>query len=828
MAKKRISFVLALQTGQFNTALTMAQKRLMRVSGQMKRIGSQMSRNITMPFVAIGAAGAKMTIDFDKNMTKIQTLVGATANEVNKFRQDVLQLSGQTAQAPAELADGLFFLTSAGLKGANAMQTLEAVSKGVAIGLGEQADLAKVAAAAQNAYGEDTLTAAQALDIFGGMVKTGMFEASELAQVLGTQLGLAANLGVSFEELGAMISTYTKTTGDANAATTGLSGVLMSFAKITPQQEEALGKIGMSVDQVREKLGTQGLQATLIEMAEAFQNNNVDLSEFFSKSQALKGVLGVLGNQTQTYREVLNDLHNSTGFVNDGFKTVSQTAGFKLEKSFNQLKLTAQEVGAMLIPIAVKAAKFIEKLVKAFTELDTGTKSIIVGLGAVAAAIGPLMSLGGMLAGVFSALLSPVGLTVAAIVAGATLIVKNWDLVKKVLVDTINYFINLYNESIGFRIIVETIAFTFKQLYAVIKYTFKAGWAIIKAFGQNVSNMFEGLGDVILGVFTLDYDKIKQGLSGIGKAITDTFDPSKNPELLQAQLEYGKSSAENFKTAFDNVMGKNPIEFISESDIDNVVNKATDMAKKIGDKIKGLFSPGGKAKQTATTESSALMGPPEPPKWMQDDTAISSFADDYKNAMEKIKEYTDVAFQYIGDIMNRHFANKATLIDQDYERQRLSIENSSLNEERKAKAIENLDKETANKRKQLARKQAEADKTFQIFQATINVAAQIAATLANPPLAASIAALGAAQIATIAATPLPALAEGGLAYGPTTALVGDNIGASSDPEVIAPLSKLSGLLSAQSTKNIIVEGVIKGEDIWLTNNRQNKIQNRIG
>lgn len=35
-----------------------------------------------------------------------------------------------------------------------------------------------------------------------------------------------------------------------------------------------------------------------------------------------------------------------------------------------------------------------------------------------------------------------------------------------------------------------------------------------------------------------------------------------------------------------------------------------------------------------------------------------------------------------------------------------------------------------------------------------------------------------------------ALAEGGLAYGPTMALVGDNRGAGSDPEVIAPLSKL--------------------------------------
>jgi phage-related protein len=40
---------------------------------------------------------------------------------------------------------------------------------------------------------------------------------------------------------------------------------------------------------------------------------------------------------------------------------------------------------------------------------------------------------------------------------------------------------------------------------------------------------------------------------------------------------------------------------------------------------------------------------------------------------------------------------------------------------------------------------------------------------------------------------LPMLANGGLAYGPTVAMVGDNPNARNDPEVIAPLSKLQGM-----------------------------------
>ena len=50
---------------------------------------------------------------------------------------------------------------------------------------------------------------------------------------------------------------------------------------------------------------------------------------------------------------------------------------------------------------------------------------------------------------------------------------------------------------------------------------------------------------------------------------------------------------------------------------------------------------------------------------------------------------------------------------------------------------------------------------------------------------------------------IPKLAKGGLAYGPTLAMVGDNRGAASDPEVIAPLSKLEGLMGGNDNKEVV-------------------------
>ena len=72
----------------------------------------------------------------------------------------------------------------------------------------------------------------------------------------------------------------------------------------------------------------------------------------------------------------------------------------------------------------------------------------------------------------------------------------------------------------------------------------------------------------------------------------------------------------------------------------------------------------------------------------------------------------------------------------------------------------------------------------------------------------------------------PKLAKGGLAFGPTMAVVGDNRGASYDPEVIAPLSKLKGMLGGVGVGGVL-ETRISGNDLVILLNRSQKGLNRI-
>jgi TP901 family phage tail tape measure protein len=74
----------------------------------------------------------------------------------------------------------------------------------------------------------------------------------------------------------------------------------------------------------------------------------------------------------------------------------------------------------------------------------------------------------------------------------------------------------------------------------------------------------------------------------------------------------------------------------------------------------------------------------------------------------------------------------------------------------------------------------------------------------------------------------PKLAKGGLAYGPTMAMVGDNPSAGVDPEVISPLSKLKDMISPQSSMPSEVRLVASGGNLRGVLNFHNRKNNSIG
>ena len=857
MARNNTSMNIIL--GVVNTGLykglSAASARVSKFAVKMKAVGATITSSFTMPFALVAGASVKMAMDFEKSMTKIQTLVLGSGQDMDAYAQSVKNISSVTAVAATETAEGLYFLTSAGLRGVNALETLTTVNKGVAIGLGESTDLAKVAAAAQNAYGSEVITATAAIDKFGMAVRTGMFESSELAESLGTQVGMAAELGISFDELLANISTYTKTTGDARSATTGFGGVMMAFAKETGKGKTALDQVNMSYDGLRSMLQDQGLQATLFQMKDAFAANGVEMTEFFGKSQAVKNIMGVLGTQAENYKTILDDMSTSAGFTADAFDVLSSTPGFQIEKSLNQIKLSFQEIGDIIMPTISGLINGISNVIGWFGKLETGTKNWALAIAGVLAFAGPLISFFGFLAGVIGFIMSPIGLIIAGLALLGAAIYKNWDLVKKWIAAFVNYFIDLYNESLIFRAGIEYIMMTFKNLWATVKFVFNSMKGIVTTLINTWIGQFKAVAKVISSALKLDPKGVKEGAKEFGKATVDGYKEIGKVLKKEATI-LGDEIAENMNTAISNTLDGTRVEYISEDDIQNGVDAMGSMAQKGFDKMKAFFEGGGSAldfsnmfpddpgdpngggdpkggdpkggggdvtamekQKSAMRQMLEGMSSGWKTYFANQDAAWSSWGEKTAGVMSEVGAFASDIGGQINAIAQQRHANEMQMLDNEYNSSIQNLENRGLSEKEFASEKERIDKSYQTKKKALEIKAAKREKKMAIFQAIINTAAGIAKAIPNPYLMAFAGIMGAAQVAAISSAPIP-MAKGALAYSPTNAIVGDNPNAMNDPEVIAPLSKLSQIMGKQNS-TVEVVGSISGNDVVLSSSKAN-------
>ena len=136
--------------------------------------------------------------------------------------------------------------------------------------------------------------------------------------------------------------------------------------------------------------------------------------------------------------------------------------------------------------------------------------------------------------------------------------------------------------------------------------------------------------------------------------------------------------------------------------------------------------------------------------------------------IDKAFEYANAVvsvFSGLNDLSKQATEQRVADITASSEAELQAINDGSGLERDKIKERAALEKRTQAAIAKEKTKQAQNDKALALFQATIQVAQQIAANIANPFLVALIAAAGAIQIAAIASQPIPKFEKGGVVGG---------------------------------------------------------------
>jgi TP901 family phage tail tape measure protein len=355
------------------------------------KVGTSLTHWITLPVLAAGVAAGKLAMDYQAAMAKVQGLTNQSAGQTKAWSGQILQLAGKLPIGPNELADALYYVASAGLKGKAAMDVVTASAKASAAGLGSVHVVADAVTSALNSYGVKNLSASAATDVLVATVREGKMTAEDLAGSLGKIISPAQILGVHFNELGAGIASMTHLGLSSAEAVTALRGIFTTIIKPASGAAKEMAKFGMSADGLRKEIKEKGLLATLETMRDKAHGNIAVFGKMIPNVRALNGFLAMMKTTNTQTADIFERMSHTAGSTDKAFATVAQTTKFKLGVALNDLKVMAIQVGNDLLPEFDKIASAVSKLTQKFQGMSPETRKSIEHMAGLAAAMGPVI-----------------------------------------------------------------------------------------------------------------------------------------------------------------------------------------------------------------------------------------------------------------------------------------------------------------------------------------------------------------------------------------------------------------------------------------------------
>jgi TP901 family phage tail tape measure protein len=404
---KRFGVILAAKVDGYVSSMKAAQEassnfstetksNLEKAGSTMGQVGKAMTLGVTVPLVGLAAASIKASTDFGTSFAQMVGLAGIPAGEVDHLKGSIMNLAKQTGVSAQDLADALYFASSAGLSTADAMSAVSVAAHASAAGLGSAKDVVGLVATALTSYGSANLSAADATDILTKTIKVGRAEPTELASRLGMLLPVASQLGISFEEVGGLTAYLSNVMGDTARTTTSLGGVFRALLAPTTQGRQALLDMGTSMEELQTTISQKGILGGLQLLAEhGFGKNSVALHNLFNDSEAFNGAMALMNDKSGTLMQTMDAVAHHTGATGEAFNAVASTSGFKMKQAMEDIRVSMIQAGDIMAPIVAGIASGVGHIVEKFGNLSKPAQTVVLAFLGLAAAAGPFLMVAG-------------------------------------------------------------------------------------------------------------------------------------------------------------------------------------------------------------------------------------------------------------------------------------------------------------------------------------------------------------------------------------------------------------------------------------------------
>jgi TP901 family phage tail tape measure protein len=525
----------------FAKMMRSSESMMKRSEQNMKKIGKNLTKYVTAPLVAMAGVSVKAFADFDSAMTQSLAIMKNVTPQMRKQLEDTAKtISSKSVKSADELAKSYFFLASAGLDAEQSLTALPVVTSFATAGMFDMSLATDLLTDAQSALGLTVKDSVQNMKsmtrISDVLVKANTLANASVEQfsiALTTKAGTAMkSYNIEVEEGVAVLAAYADQGIKSQRAGTMFDRMLRLLIKSINDNRVAWDKYNIAVEDadgnllpladILEQVHDKTKDLGAIQKAAA-----LDMLGFEARSQ--QAILPLLG-LSDSIREYQKELENAGGITDKVTEKQLKAFSAQLKIVWNNVKIVAAAIGDILSPAILKVGEVIRSVAVWFRGLDDTTKKFIVGVSALAAAMGPLLLSMSMLTFLSRKLLTTIALYGAPILAITAIAVAVWAVVDAFTaadLGVVKFFRNIRigGTKIGtwLDVLAANIAETFDYVTTKIAIFFTRFWEGAKEGGSLAFRFMVRIGKLISNVFWTVLTSATKAISEMQKKAAESL-----------------------------------------------------------------------------------------------------------------------------------------------------------------------------------------------------------------------------------------------------------------------------------------------------------------
>lgn len=376
------------------------------LGGAMTSVGSSLTKFVTTPILGVGTAAVAVGNKFESAMSRVQGISGATGDELEKLTDQAMELGASTSFSASEAAAGMENLASAGFTVEEIMNAMPGLLDLAASSGADLATASEIAASAIRGFGLDASDAAHVADVFAEASARTNAQTEDMGEAMQYIAPVAKAMGQSLEETAAAVGILSDAGIKGSQAGTSLRGMLTRLAKPSKEAKKTMKDLGMSFyDTSGQMLPLNGIVAEVQEGLEGLteQQRNQALVTLFGQ-EALSGMLALMERGPDELVALTESFKEVDGAAAEMANIMLDNTSGAMEEMGGAVETLAIRIQQTLAPTVTKVVQSITGFINGLNSMSDGALTAVTIFAGVAAALGPILLIGGKLVQMFSAL----------------------------------------------------------------------------------------------------------------------------------------------------------------------------------------------------------------------------------------------------------------------------------------------------------------------------------------------------------------------------------------------------------------------------------------